>query len=210
MRWRIEKEVVVGKGQFICGAKGCESQANLHSYEVPFRYVEQGQTKNELVKVRVCVDCAKKLFHEKLQRMRNAEKKRQSSSSSSSATSSSSSQQQSSDSQEQLSGNTLTSHDEIIKQLFEIGVAAESKCDEGEDEAYQRRGHSSDHSTNRSPDESVSKQHSTQKRHRSEKEEGEGVEFHGREASRKKRTAGMSDRAATVDSGDDTFRDLLL
>ena len=34
MRWRTEKEVVVGKGQFICGAKGCDEKAGLCSYEV--------------------------------------------------------------------------------------------------------------------------------------------------------------------------------
>jgi hypothetical protein len=39
MRWRIEKEVISGKGQFVCGSKHCDSATNLHSYEVPFRYV---------------------------------------------------------------------------------------------------------------------------------------------------------------------------
>lgn len=39
MRWRIEREVITGKGQFVCGSKHCQSVTNLHSYEVPFRSV---------------------------------------------------------------------------------------------------------------------------------------------------------------------------
>ena len=34
MRWRVEKEVVVGKGQFSCGNKRCDSKSGLASYEV--------------------------------------------------------------------------------------------------------------------------------------------------------------------------------
>ena len=34
MRWRTQKEVVSGKGQFVCGAKGCDKRAGLASYEV--------------------------------------------------------------------------------------------------------------------------------------------------------------------------------
>lgn len=34
LRWRTEQEVVVGKGQFACGAKGCDERRALASYEV--------------------------------------------------------------------------------------------------------------------------------------------------------------------------------
>ena len=69
LRWRTEAEVVEGKGQFMCGnitkrrdKKGCsEREPHLHSYELNFAYLEHGQKKNELVKVRVCRRCAEKL-----------------------------------------------------------------------------------------------------------------------------------------------------
>lgn len=51
LRWRIEKEVVSGKGQFICGNKYCNSQENLRSWEVNFAYVEHGEKKNALIKL---------------------------------------------------------------------------------------------------------------------------------------------------------------
>ena len=34
LRWRTEQEVVIGKGQFACGAKGCDERRALASYEV--------------------------------------------------------------------------------------------------------------------------------------------------------------------------------
>ncbi len=52
VRWRTEKEVVSGKGQFICGAKGCEERRGLASFEVPLVYMEAGAQKRALVKVR--------------------------------------------------------------------------------------------------------------------------------------------------------------
>lgn len=52
LRWRIEKEVVVGKGQFECGNKKCQSNEDLRSWEVNFAYEEQGEKKNALVKLR--------------------------------------------------------------------------------------------------------------------------------------------------------------
>ena len=61
LRWRTEKEVVVGKGQFICGSKHCEERKDLTSWEVNFGYVEHGEKKNTLVKVRLCDGCSKKL-----------------------------------------------------------------------------------------------------------------------------------------------------
>lgn len=53
LRWRTESEVVCGKGQFTCAAKGCDNTNALHSYELNFKYIEHGDTKNELVKVNV-------------------------------------------------------------------------------------------------------------------------------------------------------------
>lgn len=51
LRWRTEKEVVVGKGQFQCGSKKCQIKEGLRSWEVNFGYEEQGEKKNALVKL---------------------------------------------------------------------------------------------------------------------------------------------------------------
>ena len=52
MRWRSQKEVISGKGQFTCGAKGCPNTTGLASFEVPFHYSEARQDKQALVKAR--------------------------------------------------------------------------------------------------------------------------------------------------------------
>jgi protein FRA10AC1 len=57
MRWRTEKEVICGKGDTVCGNKRCHNVA-VHSFEVPFSYVEMGLQKIELVKVRLCAECS--------------------------------------------------------------------------------------------------------------------------------------------------------
>lgn len=54
LRWRIQAELVSGKGQFVCGAKGCEEKRGLSSFEVNFAYQEAGESKQALVKLRVC------------------------------------------------------------------------------------------------------------------------------------------------------------
>ncbi|XP_038830845.1 protein FRA10AC1 [Salvelinus fontinalis] len=65
-RWRVEKEVVSGKGQFLCGNKRCEKEDGLKSWEVNFAYVEQGEKRNALVKLRLCPECSFKLnYHHK-------------------------------------------------------------------------------------------------------------------------------------------------
>ncbi|KAK3714540.1 hypothetical protein QZH41_014212 [Actinostola sp. cb2023] len=51
LRWRIEKEVIEGKGQFFCGNKKCQENEGLKSWEVNFAYEEQGESKNALVKL---------------------------------------------------------------------------------------------------------------------------------------------------------------
>lgn len=66
MRWRIEAEVISGKGQFQCGNKKCGNTESLRSWEVNFGYVEHGEKKNALVKLRLCLDCSYKLnYHHK-------------------------------------------------------------------------------------------------------------------------------------------------
>lgn len=65
-RWRTEKEVVEGKGQFICGQKKtCKEKEGLRTWEVNFGYVEAEQKKFALVKVRLCAECSAKLNHNK-------------------------------------------------------------------------------------------------------------------------------------------------
>ncbi|KAK3884083.1 hypothetical protein Pcinc_011619 [Petrolisthes cinctipes] len=66
MRWRVEQEVVSGKGQFSCGEKRCGEREGLRTWEMNFAYVEQGTKKNALVKLRLCHDCSYKVnYHHK-------------------------------------------------------------------------------------------------------------------------------------------------
>ena len=58
MRWRTEKEVISGKGQFECASLTCEHSRGLRSYEVPFVYKEQGETKKvryDLLRLVACL-----------------------------------------------------------------------------------------------------------------------------------------------------------
>ncbi len=61
MRWRTEAEVAAGKGQFSCGARKCEEREGLRTWEVNFAYLEGGEKKNALVKVRLCPECSYRL-----------------------------------------------------------------------------------------------------------------------------------------------------
>ena len=71
MRWRIEKEVIDGKGQFVCGDKKCPIKEGLKSWEVNFAYMEHGERRNALVKLRLCPDCSYKLnYHHKYRNFR--------------------------------------------------------------------------------------------------------------------------------------------
>ncbi|XP_010695220.2 uncharacterized protein LOC104907891 [Beta vulgaris subsp. vulgaris] len=63
LRWRTEKEVISGKGQFICGNKHCDERNGLASFEVNFSYFEAGESKQALVKLVVCERCAEKLHY---------------------------------------------------------------------------------------------------------------------------------------------------
>ena len=122
LRWRTEKEVIAGRGQFTCASKHCESDDNLHSYEVPFEYAEQGVTKNELVKVRVCINCARKLFYEKLKTMRRERRKKR----------------RLSRDDDSAADVPISSHDEILQELFNFNSSAECKDDHGEDRVRRR------------------------------------------------------------------------
>ncbi|XP_022919561.2 protein FRA10AC1 [Onthophagus taurus] len=77
LRWRVEKEVVSGKGQFICGNKKCDEKEGLRSWEVNFSYVEKGEKKNALVKIRLCESCSKKLnYHTKRKEVKRLKSKK--------------------------------------------------------------------------------------------------------------------------------------
>ncbi|KAL7083590.1 hypothetical protein ACP275_14G173500 [Erythranthe tilingii] len=65
LRWRTEKEVISGKGQFACGNKHCHEVEGLASYEVNFSYFEAGENKQALVKLVACERCAEKLYYKK-------------------------------------------------------------------------------------------------------------------------------------------------
>jgi len=96
MRWRIEKEVVIGKGQFVCANKKCDEVNKLRTWEVNFGYMEHGEKKNALVKCRLCSECSYKLNYthkkkevtkksKKSKKSKKKKKRRDSSSSSSSS-----------------------------------------------------------------------------------------------------------------------------
>lgn len=65
LRWRTEQEVWDGKGQFCCGNKACGESEGLESFELLFAYVEHGESKQALVKLRCCHACADKLHYRK-------------------------------------------------------------------------------------------------------------------------------------------------
>ncbi|XP_016412900.1 protein FRA10AC1-like [Sinocyclocheilus rhinocerous] len=77
-RWRIENEVISGKGQFLCGNRRCENKEGLKSWEVNFAYVEQGEKRNALVKLRLCPECSFKLNHHHKRKEVTVKKRRRS------------------------------------------------------------------------------------------------------------------------------------
>ncbi|XP_037958993.1 protein FRA10AC1-like, partial [Teleopsis dalmanni] len=54
LRWRTESEVISGKGQFQCACVKCEERTELRTWEVNFAYLERGEKKNTLIKIRLC------------------------------------------------------------------------------------------------------------------------------------------------------------
>ncbi len=78
MRWRTEQEVVLAKGQFVCGNKACDAVRKLRTWEVNFAYVEASEKKNALVKVRLCFECSYKLnYHHKRKEVTRKRKTKQ-------------------------------------------------------------------------------------------------------------------------------------
>ncbi|XP_073525592.1 protein FRA10AC1-like [Phyllobates terribilis] len=75
LRWRTEKEVRSGKGQFICGNKHCDEKDGLASYEVNFVYFEAGEDKQALVKLVACKRCAEKLHYRRRKEKEQLERK---------------------------------------------------------------------------------------------------------------------------------------
>ncbi|KAK4883562.1 hypothetical protein RN001_006881 [Aquatica leii] len=76
LRWRIEQEVISGKGQFVCGNKNCTVKDGLRTWEVNFAYIEQKEKKNALVKIRLCHDCSLKLnYHSKKRELKRIKRK---------------------------------------------------------------------------------------------------------------------------------------
>uniref|UniRef100_A0A2K5IRE2 FRA10A associated CGG repeat 1 n=1 Tax=Colobus angolensis palliatus TaxID=336983 RepID=A0A2K5IRE2_COLAP len=75
-RWRVEKEVISGKGQFFCGNKYCDKKEGLKSWEVNFGYIEHGEKRNALVKLRLCQECSIKLnFHHRRKEIKSKKRK---------------------------------------------------------------------------------------------------------------------------------------
>lgn len=83
LRWRTQAEVISGKGQFECGNIACDEKEGLKSWEVNFGYLEAGEKKNALVKLRLCAECSVKLHWKKdkerevLERAMEKEKRRE-------------------------------------------------------------------------------------------------------------------------------------
>lgn len=77
LRWRTQKEVVHGKGQFECGNLHCSEADGLESFEVNFSYQEGNppQRKNTLVKLRLCPGCGYKLNYKKMKAAKKRAKK---------------------------------------------------------------------------------------------------------------------------------------
>lgn len=59
-------------GQFECGSTRCNNIENLKSWEVNFGYIENGEKKNELVKLRLCPSCSDKLNYKTQKRAAKA------------------------------------------------------------------------------------------------------------------------------------------
>jgi len=79
MRWRVEKEVIGGKGQFVCANTKCNENEKLMSYEVSFGYSEKDDSgtpirKQTLVKVRLCPECGYKLNYKKIKELKKEER----------------------------------------------------------------------------------------------------------------------------------------
>ena len=67
LRWRTREEVLNGRGESTCGNKKCRKSHfptdDLVTLEVPFSYMERGEHKKELVKLKLCASCRPLLRH---------------------------------------------------------------------------------------------------------------------------------------------------
>ena len=76
LRWRTQREVFSGDGQFRCGNQDCREASDLSSYEMNFVYKEGGEKKEALVKLRLCPECGVKLNYRQL-KQRDREMKKE-------------------------------------------------------------------------------------------------------------------------------------
>lgn len=80
LRWRTQAEVVAGIGQFQCGSRKCTERDGLRSWEVNFAYMEHGERKNALVKLRLCEVHSKQLNYtsqkREVKRLKKSEKQK--------------------------------------------------------------------------------------------------------------------------------------
>ncbi|KAF9068930.1 folate-sensitive fragile site protein Fra10Ac1-domain-containing protein, partial [Rhodocollybia butyracea] len=76
LRWRTEDEVLSGAGESTCGNTRCRHEysrrsegkkAALTTLELPFAYMERGESKTALVKVVLCDKCFDKLMWKRRQ-----------------------------------------------------------------------------------------------------------------------------------------------
>ncbi|KAH9856637.1 folate-sensitive fragile site protein Fra10Ac1-domain-containing protein [Lenzites betulinus] len=76
LRWRTEEEVLSGAGETTCGNTRCplhkwfpeegeEIRPAFSTLELPFSYLEHGESKFALVKVVLCTKCVKKLMYKR-------------------------------------------------------------------------------------------------------------------------------------------------
>jgi len=74
LRWRTESEVLSGSGETTCGNTRCrrhspepdDNSFHLNTVELPFAYIEKGESKSALVKVVLCDQCIKKLMYKRM------------------------------------------------------------------------------------------------------------------------------------------------
>jgi protein FRA10AC1 len=63
--------VLAGVGKTVCGTLKCRITSGLKTFEVPFNYQEHGQSKSELVKLRICEGCSEKLNFIRMHKKKN-------------------------------------------------------------------------------------------------------------------------------------------
>ncbi|EIW57295.1 uncharacterized protein TRAVEDRAFT_65189 [Trametes versicolor FP-101664 SS1] len=86
LRWRTEEEVLAGAGETTCGNTRCrvhrefpeegdDIRPALTTLELPFSYLEHGESKFALVKVVLCPKCLKKLMYKRNKEKEEARKR---------------------------------------------------------------------------------------------------------------------------------------